>query len=64
MAWSTWEAATITLLEPRPGADRGVRDPAFALAFARIENHYFLHAGWLAEGQLIAEAHRLPGSPG
>ena len=50
-----------------------LRDPAFtalhggddfALAFARIENHYFVHAGWLEEGQLIRDAHKLAGIPG
>jgi proline iminopeptidase len=63
VAWSTWEAATITL-EPDPALIAEFEDPAFALAFARIENHYFLNGGWLAEGQLIAEAHRLSGIPG
>ena len=41
MAWSTWEAATITL-EQDDGLIADFSDPAFALAFARIENHYFL----------------------
>ena len=63
VAWSTWEAATITL-EPDPALIAEFEDPAFALAFARIENHYFLNAGWLAHGQLLAEAHRLSGIPG
>lgn len=53
VAWTTWEAATSSLLED-PEHIEAFSDPAFALAFARIENHYFLHAGWLAEGQLIA----------
>jgi proline iminopeptidase len=63
VAWSTWEAATITL-EPVPALIEAFREPAFALAFARIENHYFAHAGWLAEGQLLAGAHRLAQIPG
>ena len=29
-------------------------DPEAALAFARIENHYFMHGGFFDEGQLIA----------
>jgi len=55
VAWSTWEAATITLLED---ADliAHFAEPAYAVAFARIENHYFRHGGWLAEGQLIDRA--------
>ncbi len=63
VAWSTWEAATITLMpDAELIAEFGV--PEFALAFARIENHYFSHAGWFGEGQLLADAHRLAGIPG
>jgi proline iminopeptidase len=37
----------------------------FALAFARIECHYFMNRGFFHEdGQLIAEAHRLKHIPG
>jgi proline iminopeptidase len=63
VAWSTWEAATITL-EPDEELIADFAESAFALAFARIENHYFTHGAWLAEGQLIAEAHRLRDIPG
>jgi len=63
VAWSTWEAATITL-EPNEELIAEFAEPAFALAFARIENHYFVHGAWLADGQLIAEAHRLRHIPG
>ena len=62
LAWSTWEASTITL-EQDDGLIADFSDAAFALAFARIENHYFLHRGWFAEGQLIANAGRLAGIP-
>ena len=37
---------------------------SYAVAFARIENHYFVHGGWFEEGQLIADAGRLEGIPG
>jgi len=63
VAWSTWEAATITL-EQDDSLVADFSDPIFALAFARIENHYFYHHGWLSEGQLIANADRLAGIPG
>ena len=63
VAWSTWEAATITL-EPNEELIAEFAEDVFALAFARIENHYFVHGAWLAEGQLIAEAHRLRDIPG
>jgi proline iminopeptidase len=57
-AWSIWEGRTITLL-PDADTSAGFQDPYFALAFARIENHYFVNHGWLEEGQLIANASRL-----
>jgi proline iminopeptidase len=63
VAWSSWEAATITL-EQDDSLIAEFSDPIFALAFARIENHYFFHRGWFSEGQLIANAGRLAGIPG
>ena len=62
-AWSTWEGETITLL-PDPEIVTKHGDDEFALAFARIENHYFTHEGFFKEGQLIDDAHRLRGIPG
>ncbi|MBO6719271.1 MAG: prolyl aminopeptidase [Rhizobiaceae bacterium] len=62
-AWSIWEGETITLLpDPSISGQHGGDD--FALAFARIENHFFVHAGWLEEGQLIRDADKLKGIPG
>lgn len=60
-AWAKWEGSTITLL-PGDEAEK-FTDPHFALAFARIENHYFTHGGFMDEGQLIREVHRLKGIP-
>lgn len=57
-AWSVWEGGTITLLPDAALAGHHGEDH-FALAFARIENHYFRHRGWLDEGQLIRDAGRL-----
>ncbi|MGV8976629.1 MAG: prolyl aminopeptidase [Cellulomonas sp.] len=62
VAWTTWEASTVTLL-PRPELVAEMQEPTHALAFARIENHYFIHAGWMTEGQLIANASLLAGIP-
>jgi len=53
LAWTRWEASTLTLL-PDPDLVATMTEPAAATAFARIENHYFLHGGWFDEGQLIA----------
>ncbi|HEY1124048.1 MAG TPA: prolyl aminopeptidase [Sphingobium sp.] len=61
-AWSLWEGRTITLL-PYPENDH-FGDPHFALAFARIENHYFVHKGWLEDDQLIRDASKLASIPG
>lgn len=62
-AWTTWEASTITLL-PDAGLVAEMTQDAAATAFARIENHYFVHDGWLREGQLIADASVLRDIPG
>ena len=62
-AWSLWEGETISLL-PEPAFTAQHSDEHFALAFARIENHYFVHGGWLDEGQLLRDAGRLRGIPG
>jgi len=63
LAGSLWEARTITLL-PNAGLEQQHGEDAFALAFARIENHYFIHNGFFTEGQLLRDAHRLAGVPG
>ncbi len=63
VAWSTWEGQTITLM-PEPDTSDKFGEDHFALAFARIENHYFVHGGWLEEGQLLRDAHTLQGIPG
>lgn len=62
-AWSVWEGETIRLL---PDADLSAHhdEDDFALAFARIENHYFVHEGWLEEGQLLRDAGKLAAIPG
>ncbi|MBB5392014.1 MULTISPECIES: prolyl aminopeptidase [unclassified Herbaspirillum] len=62
-AWSRWEASTITLVPDEQMID-SFNDALFALAFARIENHYFVNRGFMEEGQLLANASRLKGIPG
>ncbi|WP_327141202.1 prolyl aminopeptidase [Nocardia sp. NBC_01327] len=63
VAWSTWEGATSSLL-PQPDRVAETADPRFALAFARIENHYFHHRGFLDEGQLLRDIDRIAHIPG
>ncbi|KHK97207.1 proline iminopeptidase [Microbacterium mangrovi] len=65
VAWSQWEAATVSLHQDAQRiADAG--EPRHATAFARIENHYFMHGGWLRPEQLIEDvgALRERGIPG
>jgi proline iminopeptidase len=62
-AWSIWEGETITLM-PEPSTSGKFEDAEFAYAFARIENHFFVNAGWMEEGQLLRDAHKLKDIPG
>ncbi|WP_374384826.1 prolyl aminopeptidase [Dongia sp.] len=62
-AWSVWEGSTIKLLPSKQNSNNYGQDQ-FALAFARIENHYFTHAGWMDQGQLIRDARKLKNIPG
>ncbi|WP_017605749.1 prolyl aminopeptidase [Nocardiopsis alkaliphila] len=62
-AWSVWEGSTITLL-PSPTLRENYADEDYALAFARIENHYFHNRGFLTPDQLIEGAERIRHIPG
>ena len=63
VAWSRWEGRTITLL-PDAAVDEAHSDPHYALAFSRIENHYFMNQGFLEDGQLLRDAGKLRAIPG
>lgn len=53
IAWSVWEGSTSSL-SYNPDMANSFSDPKFALAFALIENHYFVNKGFLEhENQLI-----------
>jgi proline iminopeptidase len=63
-AWSIWEGRTSFLIE---NADyvAGFDSDERALAFARIECHYFVHGGFFAhDDQLLRDAGRLATIPG
>ncbi|MCC6270125.1 MAG: prolyl aminopeptidase [Microbacteriaceae bacterium] len=62
IAWATWEASAITLL-PSPEVVATFAEPKFAVAFARIENHYFKNLGWFEDRQLLRDAHVLRDIP-
>ncbi|MFC3194281.1 prolyl aminopeptidase [Marinicella sediminis] len=53
--WSVWEGSTCHLY-PDLKHIEDTADPEFALAFARIENHYFMNRGFFThENQLLDE---------
>ena len=63
-AWSVWEGTTLSLLHD-PERVRQFGEDVYAVAFARIECHYFINGGFFdSDDQLIAEAHRLRDIPG
>ncbi len=62
-SWCDWEEALVSVESggrPNPRYD----DPSFRLGFARLVTHYFSHAAWLPDDELLAGAHRLAGIPG
>lgn len=63
-AWSVWEGSTLSLLEDPDRVGHFARDD-YALAFARIECHYFINEGFLEkDGQLITNAGLMKDIPG
>ncbi|MBB6120742.1 prolyl aminopeptidase [Nocardiopsis algeriensis] len=62
-AWSVWEGSTVTLLPDEKLREHHAEDE-YALAFARIENHFFANKGFLTPGQLIGGAERIRHIPG
>lgn len=58
-AWSAWEGGTVSLLPSQERVDSFSAD-SFALAFARIECHYFMNGGFFErDDQLIANAGKI-----
>ncbi len=63
-AWSVWEGATSFLHVDQDFANSH-ENPQFALAFARIENHYFVNKGFLeVDDQLLRDIGRIQHIPG
>jgi proline iminopeptidase len=56
--WCAWESASISA-QPGPSLSPRFRDPAYAMAFARIVTHYFHHNLWLEDGLLLRNAGKL-----
>jgi proline iminopeptidase len=62
-AWSTWEAA-LSFLRLNTDYITKFKQDAYAAAFARVECHYFVNAGFLkSENQLIEEVGRIRNIP-
>ncbi|MBW8481151.1 prolyl aminopeptidase [Actinomadura parmotrematis] len=57
-AWARWEGASVTLL-PNPELVEHFGGEDYAVAFARIENHYFVNEGFLEDEQLIRDVDRI-----
>lgn len=52
VAWNTWEIG-ISSLYPNHEGMKKLEDPAWVLAHARIEAHYFQNQAWMEDGQLL-----------
>jgi proline iminopeptidase len=62
-SWARWEDAVLSLEPSQKNlySDRPRRDLE---AMVRICAHYFANGAWLAEGEILDNAHRLRGIPG
>jgi proline iminopeptidase len=62
-AWSQWEGDTISIRGPEARPSK-FNEIDFAIAFARIECHFFVNRGFFPEGWILQNAARLAGIPG
>lgn len=63
-AWSQWEGSTLTL-RPNPELIASFGSDAFALAFGRIESHYFFNRGFFeSDRQLLDGVKDIRNIPG
>ncbi|WP_342213755.1 alpha/beta fold hydrolase [Nocardia wallacei] len=61
--WCAWEDAVIAHEKLGSPGQYSAKADADMLAFVRICTHYFAHAAWLADDQLLRGADRLAGIP-
>jgi proline iminopeptidase len=61
--WCAWEDTHVSLT-PGHIPNPRYQDPEFRLRFARLVTHYWRHAAFLEEDQLIRDAAKLNGIPG
>jgi proline iminopeptidase len=62
MAWGNWEGGSTTLLHD-PDEPGNFEDPHAAISVARAEAHYFRHAIFLEENQLLRDIDRIRAIP-
>lgn len=63
-AWSVWEGGTVSLY-PSPERMTSFSNDSFAIAFARIECHYFVNGGFFdRDDQIIANMEKVRRIPG
>jgi proline iminopeptidase len=61
-AWSSWENALASI---HSNGSTGEGSGDYARAFARLENHYFMNAGFLeTDGQILEDMERIARIPG
>lgn len=61
--WTAWEDAILSLEEGYEIPHPRWADEPYRIAFARLVTHYFSHAAWLEEDELLRNADRLAGIP-
>ncbi len=63
-AWSIWEGTTLSLFQD-PDRVKQFGADSYAIAFSRIECHYFVNRGFFeVDDQLLRDAHRIADIPG
>ena len=62
-AWSQWEGDTISIRGPEARPSK-FNEIDFAIAFARIECHFFVNRGFFPANWVLDNAHRIRGIPG
>ena len=62
--WTAWEDAILSLEEGYQVPHPRWADERYRIGFARLVTHYFAHAAWLEDDELLRNAPRLAGIPG
>jgi proline iminopeptidase len=60
--WCEWEDSHVNL-GPEPRRRLVDADPAFRMCFARLVTHYWRHAAWRAEGELLTNVAKIAHVP-